>query len=146
VSDFGFTLSLNGDIDISSSGLSAADASSAEGLISFEYGGAKSILTWFEDETSSVSEVLSDTYNQLVASQPDLTFALISESTMAVDSVTAEYFTYVITNSAGESQGGGISSAWKCSSSQASSLTVTGSDAAVLQIRFKRILDGFSCS
>jgi hypothetical protein len=146
VNEFGFTLSLNGDIDIKNSGLTSADATANEGLISFEYGGTKSILMWFEDAASEVDEVLSDSYTQLVSSQPDSTFTLINQSTMPIDSVTAEYLTYVMANSNGESQGGGISSAWRCTPSQVASLTVTGSDAAVLQIRFKRILDGFTCS
>ena len=48
---------------------------------------------------------------------------------------------------AGATVGGGIIGAWICPEPETGfSLTVTGADATVVQIRLDRILDNFSCS
>ncbi len=144
VESFGFTLTIDGEVDVESSGLLGDDASTSEGIIFFEYGGANSILLWFEDSSSEIDAVLSDNYTSLVESQPDLAVSLINEGNMAVESYTGQYLTF-ITNSASGNSGGGIIGSWRCPPGTTFALTVTGSDAAVVQIRFKRLLDGFAC-
>ena len=145
LSDFGFTLALDGDIALEKSGLSSANADVKEGIIFFEYGGANAILLWLEDESSSIDAILSDSYTSLDESQPDLSFTLITEGELATDSVAGKYVAFVADSGSGEDESGGLIGSWRCESDVVFSLTVTGSDAAVVQIRFKRILDGFAC-
>ena len=144
VDSFGFTLTIDGEVDVESSGLFGDDPSTSEGIIFFEYNGANAILLWFEDSDSDIDAVLSDNYTSLVESQPDLTVSLINEGNVTVESYAGQYLTF-ITNSASGDSGGGIIGSWRCPSGTAFALTVTGFDAAVVQIRFKRLLDGFAC-
>lgn len=144
VDSFGFTLTIDGEVDVESSGLLGDDASTSEGIIFFDYSGANSILLWFEDSDSDIDAVLSDNYTSLVESQPDLTVSLINEGDVTVGSYVGQYLTF-ITNSASGDSGGGIIGSWRCPPGTTFALTVTGSDAAVVQIRFKRLLDGFAC-
>jgi hypothetical protein len=133
---------------VESAGLtSGTSATAKEGSLAFDYGGANTILLWFEDSSSTVDAVIADSYISLKSAQPDYTFSLINEGNRTVDSNTAKYLTFVTTAKSGGSSSGGIAGAWKCpSSSTMFSLTVTSSDAAVVQIRFKRLLDVFTCN
>ena len=144
VDDFGFTLSIDGEVDVENSGLTGDQATADEGIIFFEYGGANAILLWFEDNESDIDEVLSDSYTSLVESQSDLTFSLINEGSVAVGTDSGQYLTFV-TNSASGDTGGGITGSWRCSLQTVFALTVTGADATVVQVRFKRLVDGFAC-
>jgi len=144
VDDFGFTLSIDGEVDVENSGLNGDQATAEDGIIFFEYGGANAILLWFEDNESDIDEVLSDSYTSLVESQSDLTFSLINEGSVAVGTDSGQYLTFV-TNSASGDTGGGITGSWRCSLQTVFALTVTGADATVVQVRFKRLVDGFAC-
>ncbi len=144
VDAFGFRLSIDGEINVESSGLAGDDASANEGIIFFGYEGANAILLWFEDSDSDIDAVLSDNYTSLDESQPDLTFSLMNKGDTAVGSYTAQYYSF-ITNTASGDSGGGIIGSWRCPPGAVFSLTVTGADATVVQIRFKRLLDGFAC-
>jgi hypothetical protein len=144
VDSFGFTLTIDGEVNVESSGLLVDDANISEGIIFFESSGANSILLWFEDSDSDINAVLSDNYTSLVQSQPDLTLSLINEGNVTVESYAGQYLAF-ITNSASGDSGGGIIGSWLCPTGTTFALTVTGSDAAVVQIRFKRLLDGFAC-
>ena len=140
----GFILTIDGEVNVESSGLAGDDANISEGIIFFEYSGANSILLWFQDSDSDIDEVLSDNYTSLVESQPDLTFSLINEGNVTIESYAGQYLTF-ITNTASGDSGGGVIGSWRCEPGTVFALTVTGSDAAVVQIRFKRLLDGFAC-
>jgi hypothetical protein len=144
VDTFGFTLTIDGEVNVESSGLAEDDANISEGIIFFEYSGANSILLWFEDRDSDIDAVLFDSYTSLVESQPDLTFSLINEGNTTVESHAGQYLAFVTNTGSGDS-GGGIIGSWRCPPGTVFSLTVTGSDAAVVQIRFKRLLSGFAC-
>ena len=111
----------------------------------FEYGGVSAILLWLEGSESDVDSVLSDSYVALESAQPDLGFSLMNEGDLSVDSVTGKYIAFVTDSGVTESEAGGIVGSWSCGSGVVFSLTVTGSDAAVVQIRFRRIADGFTC-
>lgn len=145
IDDLGFTLALDGDIALEKSGLSSANADAKEGIIFFEYGGSNAILLWLEDESSSIDAILSDSYTSLDESQPDLSFTLIKEGELATDFVAGKYVAFVADSGSVEDESGGLIGSWRCEPDVVFSLTVTGSDAAVVQIRFKRILDGFAC-
>ncbi|MCH2507898.1 MAG: hypothetical protein MK035_05445 [Dehalococcoidia bacterium] len=145
VGDLGFQLSLDGEVVVEQSGLIKDQADTKEGIMFFEYGGVSAILLWLEGSESEVDAVLSDSYVALETAQPDLGFSLMNEGDLSVDSVTGKYIAFVTDSGVTESEAGGIVGSWSCGSGVVFSLTVTGSDAAVVQIRFRRIADGFTC-
>ena len=145
VIDYGFKLTVDEDINIESSGLEKENADPNEGIMFFEYGGVNSIILWFEDEGVDLDSVLSDAYMGLNDSQPELTFSLISDGNIVVDSIAGNYLTFITKSKATDKQAGGIIGSWKCKTGTTFALTVTGPDPAVLQIRFKKILDDFKC-
>jgi len=149
VNSYGFELIVDGTVSVESLGLLQDEAREEDGIVLFEYEGAKSTLLWLGD--TDLDELLFDTYNQIVEAQSDLAFALISEriieeNALPVGSSEGKTLTFVSTAASGDVAGGGITGVWKCTTGRVFSLTVTGSDPVVLQIRFKRLLDGFSCS
>ena len=60
--------------------------------------------------------------------------------------VGKKLISFVAKSESDETQAGGIIGTWRCGTDKVFSLTTTGEDGAVVQIRFKRILDGLSCS
>ena len=149
VNSYGFKLIIDGIVSVESLGLLQDEAREEDGIVLFEYEGANSTLLWLGD--TDLDELLFDTYNQIVEAQSDLAFELISEriieeDALPVGSSEGKTLTFVSTAASGDVAGGGITGVWKCTTGRVFSLTVTGSDPVVLQIRFKRLLDGFSCS
>ena len=149
VNSYGFELIVDGTVSVESLGLLQDEATEEDGIVLFEYEGANSTLLWLGD--TDLDELLFDTYNQIVEAQSDLAFSLISEriieeDALPVGSSEGKTLTFVSTAASGDVAGGGITGVWKCTTGRVFSLTVTGSDPVVLQIRFKRLLDGFSCS
>ena len=144
VDSYGFKLIIDGIVTVESLGLLQDEAREEDGIVLFEYEGANSTLLWLGD--TDLDELLFDTYNQIVEAQSDLAFTLISEGIIVVDSSEGKVLTFVSNAASGDVAGGGLIGVWKCTTGRVFSLTVTGSDPVVLQIRFKRLLDGFSCS
>ena len=144
VDSYGFTLNIDGSIEVESSGLLEENPQKEDGIIFFEYEGANSTLLWLKE--SQPEELLSDIYTQLVDAQPELTFSLINQGSVTVDTIEGSFLSFVSNTSTGETEGGGLTAAWECPNQTGYSLTVTGSDPFVLQIRFKRLLDGFTCN
>ena len=145
VDSYGFKLIIDGIVSVESLGLLQDEAREEDGIVLFEYEGANSTLLWLGD--TDLDELLFDTYNQIVEAQSDLAFSLISsEGIIAVDSSEGKVLTFVSNTASGDVAGGGLTGVWKCTTGRVFSLTVTGSDPVVLQIRFKRLLDGFSCN
>lgn len=144
VDSYGFTLNIDGSIEVESSGLLEENPQKEDGIIFFEYEGANSTLLWLKE--SQREELLSDIYTQLVDAQPELTFSLINQGSVTVDTVEGSFLSFVSNTTKGETEGGGLTAAWECPNQTGYSLTVTGSDPVVLQIRFKRLLDGFTCN
>ena len=149
VDSYGFKLIIDGIVSVESLGLLQDEAREEDGIVLFEYEGANSTLLWLGD--TDLDELLFDTYKQIVEAQSDLVFSLISEGiieedALPVGSSEGKTLTFVSTAASGDVAGGGITGVWKCTTGRVFSLTVTGSDPVVLQIRFKRLLDGFSCN
>ena len=144
IDSYGFKLNLDGEIEIETAGLTKEKASEDEGVVFFEYDGASSILLWLKDSDIGTDSFLADSYTSLVESQTDVTFTPINEGDTKVDSNDSKFVAFV-TDSDG-TQAGGIIGTWRCGQDKLFSLTSTGLDGAVIQIRFKRILDGFNCN
>ena len=144
VDSYGFTLKLDGAIEIERYGLLGENPEKEDGIIIFEYEGASVTMLWLKE--SEAEELLYDVYTQLVNAQPELTFNLINQGSLKIDSTDGSYLSFISNTSTGEARGGGLTASWKCLNEIGFSLTVTGSDPVVLQIRFKRLLDGFTCN
>ena len=143
---YGFKLILDGTIEIEEAGLTEQNASIDEGIIFFEYDGANSILLWLKDSETDIKDFLSDSYSSLSNSQAEMTFSPINEGESEFGTVKYNYIAFVAKSESDETQAGGIIGTWRCGTDKVFSLTATGEDGAVVQIRFKRILDGLSCS
>ena len=90
---------------------------------------------------------LADTYNILRGSQPTLTFDPISDGDITVNEEQGVYGGFRTLDATAQAIGGGLIGAWACSEQgTAFRLTLTGEDATVVQIRFDRLLDNFTCA
>ena len=79
--------------------------------------------------------------------QPDLEFETVSESVISVGIETGSAIGFKSVESSGDVAGGGLIGAWNCPDEGISfTLMVTGSDSSVVQLRFNRITNNFSCS
>jgi len=143
---FGFNLTLDGKIEIEKAGLTEENASVNEGIVFFEYDGANSILLWLKDSETAITDFLTDSYSSLSNSQTGITFSPINQGSSNFDTVNYEYIAFVTKSESDNTQAGGIIGAWRCGTDKVFSLIATGEDGAVVQIRFKRILDGLNCS
>ena len=143
---YGFKLILDGTIEIEEVGLTEQNAAVNEGIIFFEYDGVNSILLWLKDSETDIKDFLSDSYSSLSNSQAGMTFSPINEGESEFGTVKYNYIAFVAKSESDETQAGGIIGTWRCGTDKVFSLTTTGEDGAVVQIRFKRILDGLSCS
>jgi hypothetical protein len=133
-------------VDLATGGLTGTEADLAQGVLTFTYKGASVLLYWLPAEQQTPPAIVSATYQSVVSNQPSVTFLTVNEGEILVSGETGWYGGFVATDSTGGSAGGGLMGAWICSESEtAFSLTTTGPDATSLQIRFDRLISGFSC-
>ena len=144
IDSYDYKLELDGEIEITNSGLTESTASKSQGLAFFDYDGASSILLWIDDSETDIKDFLADSYGSLSESEPDVIFTPINQGDTKIDNVDSKFLAFV--TESGSTQAGGIIGTWRCDNGKLFSLTSTGLDGAVIQIRFKRILDGFSCN
>ena len=129
-----------------SAGWTAADPTAGQGRVSFQNKDINAILIWSPVGNQTPLNFLADTYNILRNSQPDSTFEPITEGEITVSQQEGIFGGFTTTNASAATVGGGLIAAWLCPlPGTAYRLTVTGSDAAVTQIRFDRLVDNFTC-
>ena len=144
-SEYGFTLSLDLGADVQTTGWTEAEPSVTQGLASFVYGGVTVSLVWSPVAARSPLEFLASTYNVLRAAQSGITFESISDGGITVSDQQGVFGGFKAVDSAGATLGGGLIGAWNCGDDSAFSMTLTGADATVVQLRFDRLLENFSC-
>ena len=149
---YGFTLKLDPDTDFESTGLNASGytkspADNSQGLLTFSYNGANVILYWQPASTDvQPQQAVVNALSLLSNGSPTITFTAVSEGDIVVDSIAGRFGGFVSTNSDGTAAGGGLIGAWDCTSTSSNfSLIVSSADSTVLQIRFDRIIENFSC-
>jgi hypothetical protein len=148
---YGFTMLLDSGssfatVNLATAALTGAKADLVQGVLTFTYKGASVLLYWSPAEQQTPPAVVSSTYQSVVNNQPGVNFVTVNEGEILVSGETGWYGGFVATDSTGASAGGGLMGAWICSESKtAFSLTATGPDATSLQIRFDRLISGFSC-
>ena len=148
---YGFTLELDQDSTFATSnfnvvGVTETDPDSTQGLMSFNYNGTDVVILWRPQNSDTPQDSIAFAYVLQQLGNPDLTFTLLSEGDLTVDGDAGMYTGFLSTDSSGDNAIGGIIGAWACADSSTQlSMTATGSDSTALQIRFDRLISGFSC-
>lgn len=141
---YGFTLKLDLGAAVESYGWTESDPSTTQGFIAFNYGGVNTNLVWGPPEERTPLTFLADTYNVLRASQPETTFESISDGDITVNDQSGGFRA---TGTDGSTLGGGLIGAWLCpDAGTAFRMTLTGEDATLVQLRFDRLLENFTCA
>jgi hypothetical protein len=145
--DFGFSLRLDRGADVRPAGTPSVE----QGIISFAYGDVNAILTWTPQGDGNLIAMLSGTYDLIRKHQPGLTFETLQGrdklgfGELTVDGWSGLFLGFKAVDSSGASSGGLIGT-WHCKNSQSTfTLTVTGANAALLQVRFDGLIDDFKC-
>ncbi len=144
-SDYGFTLNLDLGADVQTTGWTESEPSETQGLASFTYGGITTSLVWGPTESRDSLSFLASSYNVLRAAQPSVTFESISDGSITVSGQMGSYGGFKALDSGGATLGGGLIGTWNCANDTAYRMTLTGADATVVQLRFDRLLENFSC-
>ena len=143
--EFGFTLKLDRGAGVNTSGFTEPEPSNEQGLISFEFGGVNAILSWNPAGNSTMLSLVNNIYQILQDQRPELTFDTLSEGDITVSGQSAFFAGYRTTIPEGE-VAGGLIGAWICPDAGTGyTLTARGPDATLVQLRFDRLLDNFSC-
>ncbi len=146
VDEYGFTLKLDQGADVRAAGWTEPEPNARQGTVSFASGGVNVALIWGPQEGRGSITFLADTYNILRSSQPDFTFDPISDGDIVVDREQGVFGGFKTLDSGGATVGGGLIGTWVCTLPEtAFRMTLTGDDAAVVQLRFDRLLDNFAC-
>ena len=146
VVEFGFVLKLDKGAGVETTGWTGPEPDASQGTLGFTSGGVDVILIWGPQQERAPITFLADTYNILRVSQPDLTFDPISEGEITVGSEAGIFGGFKTLDADGAVIGGGLIGAWVCSTSKtAFRLTLAGEDATLVQLRFDRFLDNFTC-
>jgi hypothetical protein len=144
--EFGFSLSLDRGADVQTAGWILPEPSAQQGLLSFSTGGVNVILTWLPPAGNTALTMVGDTYDIVTAQQPGLIFETIRDGGITVGGQTGVFGGFRTSGASGTAVGGGIIGSWICPEPDTGfSLTVTGADATIVQIRFDRLIDNFAC-
>ena len=152
----GFTLALDPNSSFVATGLDVSgftetEADESQGILKLNYNGADVVFYWQGNESGSDTEAQAAVALALLsASKPTRTFTVISQGEISPDGQDGVYSGFLSTPkndkaspTAGGS-GGGLIGAWQCGNT-AFTITVSGPDATVLQIRFDRLVENFEC-
>ena len=148
----GFTLKLDPDADFVASGLDVTgftetEADESQGLLKLDYNGADVVFYW-QPSTAGVEpqQSVDSAFGLLSSSKPSTSFIAISEGDLIVDGQAGRFGGFVSTAASGGGTGGGLIGAWNCMATSTSfTLTVSGYDSTVIQIRFDRLVENFGC-
>ena len=140
--EFGFSFQLDRGAVIQNAGA----PSETQGLISLGLGDVNALLSWIPEGNNEVLPLVNTTYQLLRDSQPGVTFETLQDGEISPSGEPGVFLGYRAVESSGANRGGLIGS-WICSDTDtAFTLTLRGTDATLVQIRFDRILDTFACS
>ena len=117
-----------------------------QGMVQLEYSGVNVILSWVPINGVTNQGLVSGTFAMLQDSQPGLTLETVSEADFSVGLESGLVLGFKSIGAGNTIVGGGLIGAWNCVDEKISfTMTVTGEDAAVVQLRFTRLADNFSC-
>ena len=113
----------------------------------FNYNGADVVIFWQPDQGDTPQQTVDLTYQLQLLGNPDSTLTPLNSGDLTVDGNEGRFSGFLRTDNSGGDATGGIIGAWACPDSGSQiSMTATGEDSTALQIRFDRIVSGFSCS
>ena len=142
INEYGFKLALDSEVSIKT----ADNPTSEQGMLRFTNQGVTVILGW-QPSINTVQQAVANSYKQLQDGQPGLNFEPISQGAVPVSGEQGVFGGFRVLDKDNSAVGGGLVAAWVCSESQSLySLTLTGPQATVVQIRFQRLLDTFTCA
>ena len=131
---------------MTTSGMTDTSPDNKQGLIKFDYSGANAIIYWVPSTSSDSLTLVDAAYSLLESSQPENTFSSISSGNITADGNEGSFGGFLVTDSSGESAGGGLIGGWVCSEAVDFVAILSGPDATTIQIRFDRLIEGFKCS
>ena len=138
----GFTLNIGRGADVQTAGSPGAE----QGALSFAYGQVNTVLTWTPQGDTSTLALVDATYGFIQSNQPDLTFKTLSDGEINADGEPGVVLGFKAVDASGSASGGLIGS-WTCRISDTSfTLTLTGTDTTLVQVRFDELIDNFGCS
>jgi hypothetical protein len=141
-SDYGFRVGLERGADVRTAGTPSEE----QGVITFAYGDVNTIMTWTPQGDAGSLALVSGTYDLLTGNQPELTFERLIDGEMVAGGEPGVFLGFKAVDGSGDASGGLIGS-WTCRVSDTSfTLTLTGTDTAVVQVRFDELVDNFACS
>ena len=141
--EFGFSLVLDRGAYLTS----LPGNTATQGMVQLEYSGVNVILSWVPINGVTNQALVSGTFAMLQDSQPGLTLETVSEADISVGLEAALVLGFKSIGAGNTIVGGGLIGAWNCLDEKISfTMTVTGEDAAVVQLRFTRLADNFSCA
>ena len=146
IKDYGFALQLDRDVSVQANGWTEESPNNEQGIISFDYRGVKAFLSWYPS-ASTPKQIVGRTYGQLQDGQPNLTFEPLKEGDISISGEPGFFAGFRVLDATNSSVGGGLIASWVCPESQLRySITSTGPQATVVQLRFQRIIENFNCS
>ena len=141
--EFGFSLALDRGAYLTS----LPGNTATQGMVQLEYSGVNVILSWVPVDDVTNQGLVSGTFAMLQDSQPGLTLETVSEADISVGLESGLVLGFKSIGAGNTIVGGGLIGAWNCLDEKISfTMTVTGEDAAVVQLRFTRLADNFSCA
>ena len=141
--EFGFSLALDRGAYLTS----LPGNTATQGMVQLEYSGVNVILSWVPINGVTNQGLVSGTFAMLQDSQPGLTLETVSEADISVGLESGLVLGFKSIGAGNTIVGGGLIGAWNCLDEKISfTMTVTGEDAAVVQLRFTRLADNFSCA
>jgi len=149
VSSYGYSLGIDGIVDVNSIAWLGGGPNSSQGLINFSSSGTSVILIWQPAQGQPTSILTGLGLGVLQASQPTTTFTGVAEGNINSKGLDVAFGGFASTDSSGSAIGGGIVGGWTCTDESTNSsdfiVIITGVDSTLVQIRFDRLLDNFNC-
>ena len=140
--EFGFKLTLDRGADVRTAGSPTVQ----QGAVTFAYGAVNSVLTWTPQGDTALFALIDGTYGFVQDAQQGLTFETLIDGELSADSQLGVFLGFKAVDASGNASGGLIG-AWTCPASETSfTLTLTGDNTALVQVRFDEVIDGFGCS
>ena len=144
--DLGFSIVVESKDSLVLTSLLEEDASTSQGVLLFEYKGIQAVLMWIPLNDNSIQTAQAQLMALLTGAQPGNVFTVITEGNINVDDNQGIFGAFSTQNDEAAVIGGGIIGAWACGAQGIiPALLVTGTDDTTVQIRFKRLIDSFSC-
>ena len=143
---YGFSIDTADSVQIVEGRQKLDSADDHRGTIAFRQGGTLAILEWSSESETDNTEFLAQAYSSLKGSTSDWSFVELNEGTITVDGFAGVYGAFAAGRTVESQEGFGLVSAWGCQDEGTKfSLSLTGREPTVVQVRFRTLIDSFRC-